>query len=90
MLYFDGNRAGNSNGRFVDYPAGDLSTDQRVICRALSGWFVETGLPSGSRTRYARYSVDRFQAVARLSAYSFQRVPEWAAVHRSRQSGWAR
>ena len=29
------------------------------------------------------YSVDRIHAVARLSAYSFQRLPVWAAVHRS-------
>ena len=48
------------------------------------------GHPQGLHRRLPRYSVDRIHAVARLSAYSFQRFPAWAAVHRSRQPGWAR
>lgn len=36
------------------------------------------------------HSVDRIQAVARLSAYSFQRLPAWAAVHFSLHDGCAR
>ena len=83
--------------RYGDAGAADGQTDRAALAAYCESGYRRArttgGVGSGAALRdtaFATQRSERIQAVARLSAYSFQRWPAWAAIQRRSQAGWAR